>query len=169
MLAEVLKTAPDYYKGYIELVGDGDVVQFLTSQLDSLDDFFDDIPKAKHDHAYEEGKWTIKEILGHLMDSERVFAYRVLRFVRGDETELAGYDHDMYVKNGGFKFFELEELLDEFHLIRQSNLAMIRSLTPNDLEKKGVANKIEITVGQLLYVMAGHVEHHLRVIRDKYL
>ncbi len=169
MIAEILKTAPENYKSYIQRVGNNDVMKFLTDQLDSLDDFFDDIPKKKHDFAYAPGKWTIKEILGHLMDTERIYAYRILRFVRGDQTELPGFDENVFVKNGGFQYFAMEELLDEFHLIRQSNLALFKSFTPKDMEKKGIANGVEISVGQLLYVTAGHAEHHLEVIRERYL
>ena len=165
------KPKPDeyapFYAGYINLVGDEPILDILDNQKENTYSFFADIDAAKADYAYGEGKWTIKEVLGHLIDAERTFAYRILAFARGQE-ELPGFDENAYVENADFGSRLLKDLAAEFRQVRASNMYLFRSLTPRQLTATGLANNNKISVRALLYIAAGHEMHHLNIIKERY-
>ena len=118
---------------------------------------------------YAADKWTVKEVIGHLADSERVFAYRALRISRNDKIPMEGFEQDDYVKNGGFNDRTLADLADEFAQVRGATLALFAGLGGEAWQRRGVANKSEVTVRALAYIIAGHELHHRRVLEEKYL
>ena len=158
-----------YYHEYIRRVPAGDVLAFLETQLRStlalLQGLSDEQASARPDPE----EWNIKEIVGHICDSERIFAYRALRFARGDETELPGFYQNPYVENGHFAERSLADLLDEFATIRKANLYLFRNLTVADSERSGVASGNPMSVRALVYAIAGHEHHHVESIRTVYL
>ena len=158
-----------YYQGYVDRVSESDIMQVLRSELDDLDVLLGRVPPEKETYAYAEGKWTIREIVGHLIDGERVFGYRALCIARGEKQNLPGFDQDEYMATAPYNEIELEDLLSEMRLVRLSNLAMFRSLNEAAWERTGVANANEITVRALAFIMAGHLRHHMKVLRERYL
>lgn len=159
----------EFYAHYISLVQNADVVSKLQTQLDDLTATFADITDEKGRYAYETGKWTIKELLGHLTDGERVFAYRAFRFSRADETPLPGFDQDPYIENANYNSIEIADLLAEFSLLRQSNILFFKNLDAQMWDKTGIASDNPITVRALAFIMVGHVEHHVKILKEKYL
>jgi hypothetical protein len=158
-----------YYGRYIQLVSEPRIVDVLARQLEGTLATLRAIPEEKAGGRYEPGKWSIKEVIGHLIDAERIFAYRALRFARGDGNALAGFEQDDYVRAGRFDACSFAELLDEFELVRRSNVLMFRHLDDTAWTLLGVASGYEITVRALAYVIAGHEIHHMRVLHERYL
>lgn len=159
---------PLFYKGYIDNVGD-DVFAELEQQLDSFPKFLNAISEEKSSYAYAEGKWTIKEMVGHLLDTERIMSYRALRFARQDTTALPGFDENDYVKYAHFADRTLQSLVDEFITLRKSTLFLIKSFREEDLNRSGISNDKPITVRALIFIMAGHVNHHKQILKERYL
>ena len=159
---------PLYYKGYIDTVKD-DVLAELEQQAESFSVFLKGIPEPKASHAYAEGKWTIKELVGHVIDTERIMAYRLLRISRNDTTPLAGFEENHFVANAHFADRTLHSFADEFASVRRSNLFLIQSLNEEELSRVGVANEKPISARALLFIMAGHVNHHQRILQERYL
>lgn len=157
-----------FYQGYINIVND-DVLAELTDQLVTLPDFLRSVPVAKADFAYAEGKWTIKELLGHIIDTERIMAYRLLRFARNDATELPGFDENHYVRHSNFATQNFFDLIKEFEAVRKANLYLFKSLTDTDLDRKGIASNSPLSVRALLFILAGHAKHHQKIIEERYL
>jgi uncharacterized damage-inducible protein DinB len=159
---------PPYYAGYIALVPDGALVDLLfDQQLESLR-LLRRVDDEKGLYAYAPGKWTIKEVIGHLCDAERIFTYRALRFARGDEQALTGFDENAYVPAGRFNERRMNDLLNEFQAIRAATIHLFRHLTEEDLSRRGVANGNPITVRALGFIVAGHERHHLKLLRERY-
>jgi hypothetical protein len=158
-----------YYGGYVNQVSESDIMAVLRSELDDLDVLLDRVPADKETFAYAEGKWTIRQVIGHLIDGERVFGYRALCIARGEQQNLPGFEQDDYLKASPYNSIPLEELLSEMRLVRLSNLAMFRSLDEAAWDRAGTANHNSITVRALAFIMAGHLRHHLNVLREKYL
>jgi hypothetical protein len=166
------KPAPvaDYWQRYIDQVPDeSELVEYLLDQVDAVMDFFNDLPDIRLSHRYAAGKWSPKEILGHLSDAERVLSFRAASFARMDRTELPAFDEEVWVAHSNAESRELRDLLVEFEAVRRSTVAFLMGLDENMLERKGIANKNETSVIRMLYVIGGHVEHHLKVIRERYL
>jgi uncharacterized damage-inducible protein DinB len=158
-----------YYEGYVSLVPDGDIISILAAQPTELQDALMALPEEKGDFAYAEGKWTIKELLGHIIDGERIFGYRILRVSRGDATPIEGFDQEIYIENARSNTRSFGELLEEFNLVRRANLMAMNHYTDEDWSRTGVANNAAVSTRALAYIMAGHVRHHLRVLQDHYL
>ena len=158
-----------YYGKYIALVAEADAIQALESQIADGLALLRTIPEAKGDHRYGPGKWTIKEVIGHLIDAERVFAYRALRFARQDRTEVPGFDENAYVPAGSFGRRTLADLAAEWELVRRSNLAMFRGLDAEAWRRQGTANGNAISVRALAFIIAGHGRHHAALLRERYL
>ncbi|MDQ7949731.1 MAG: DinB family protein [Pedobacter sp.] len=158
---------PEWANTYISKV-EGNAMQILTEQLDDFTSFMASL-EAKADYAYAPGKWTIKEMMGHLIDSERIFAYRLLCFARGEKTPLPGFEEDDYVANAHFSDRTLDSFIEEFKLMRKSHLFLLQSLNEQELAKMGNANGKEMSVRALVYIMAGHIIHHTAVIKERYL
>lgn len=157
-----------YYKNYIEMVSD-DVLTVLKEQASTFPEFIRNIPGEKADFAYAAGKWTIKELLGHLIDTERIMTYRALRFARNDDQNLAGFDENDYVRESHYHERNLESLADEFASLRKANLFLFASFNETALLRMGQANNYPVSVRALLFIMAGHVLHHQKVLIERYL
>lgn len=160
---------PAYFAKYIELVPEGDVLATLEAQRDELARTFGTIPEARGDFAYAPGKWTIKELLCHVIDAERVFAYRAMRFARGDQTPLPGFDENVWAPASGANDRTLADLVEELMAVRGATLALFRHLPADSAGRRGVASGKDVSVRALAYVIAGHPAHHLRVLRERYL
>ena len=157
-----------YYGKYISLVT-GDAIAMLESQPAQLLRALAQIPQERGTFAYAEGKWTVKEVLSHLIDGERIFAYRILRISRGDVTPIEGFEQDGYIENSNANNRSFAELLDEFDLQRRSNMLLLNNLSDEDAKRIGTASEKTISVRALAYIMAGHVTHHLRILNERYL
>ena len=127
------------------------------------------IPSEKGDYRYAPGKWSIKELLGHVIDGERIFAYRALRFGRNDQTALNGFEQDDYVAAGAFDKRELSDLIDEFEEVRRATIHLFRGFDETAWTRRGVASENEVSVRALAYIIAGHELHHMGVLRERYL
>jgi len=158
-----------YYENYIKLVEDGDILKILNDQSKRTQDVLNSFSEHRGNFRYADGKWTVKEVVGHLLDTERVFAYRALCIARAEKKSLPGFDQDDYVKEGNFNRRELFELNYEFRLLRESNLLLFRSFTTEMLIKRGFANETSVTVLAILFMIAGHEKHHMKVLREKYM
>jgi uncharacterized damage-inducible protein DinB len=161
---------PAYAHSYIDLLpDDGLILKHLADNLETTRKFVESIPKDRLLYRYAEGKWTIKEILGHVVDDERIYAYRALRFARNDSTELPGFDQDRYARYALANERDSRDLLDEFSLVRQSTIALFESLDAAALLRSGVADGHRVSVRALAYHIAGHELRHRNVIRERYL
>jgi uncharacterized damage-inducible protein DinB len=175
MMPNLLNTRPEpseyapYYGKYVSLVPDGDILASLRQQMNETLALLRSIPESQAAHRYAPGKWSIKELLGHLMDTERIFAYRALRFARGDRTRLPGFDQDDYIRNASFEDYPLNDLAAEFEHVRQASIFLFQHLNEEDWGRSGAANDSEISVRALAYIIAGHELHHREILRTKYL
>ncbi|MES2417752.1 MAG: DinB family protein [Bacteroidota bacterium] len=158
---------PEWGQNYISQVA-GDVLEILNSQATDFPSFIKSLTN-KADYAYAPGKWTIKELAGHIIDTERILVYRLLCFARNEQAGLPGFDEDSYVTNAHFKDGDLSGLADEFSLLRRANLYLIESLNDTELDRIGTSNEKQMSVRALVYVLAGHVIHHSKIIRERYL
>ena len=159
----------EYYDRYVSLVEETDIISAMQKQLEEVSATFSQIAEEQGLNTYEEGKWTIKELLGHLIDGERIFAYRAFRFSRADETPLPGFDQDPYIENGNYNSVKLADLLEELVFLRKSNIYFLKNLSENAWNNVGVASDNPITVRALAYCMVGHITHHLNILKDRYL
>ena len=158
-----------YYEKYVSLVPEGDIVSTLTQQAAPTLSLLNGVPEAKANSRYAPDKWSIKEVVGHLIDSERVFAYRALRFARNDSTPLAGFEQDDYVTNAAFSEVSLTDLAAEFEYLRRATVYMFKSLAADAWLRTGSANGTGVSVRALAHIIAGHELHHLSVLRSRYL
>ncbi|OYX83524.1 MAG: damage-inducible protein DinB [Flavobacteriales bacterium 32-34-25] len=154
---------------YIKAAGDGDLYEDLEISLHDFIRFVQDIPMDKFDYRYAEGKWTIKEIIQHIIDTERVFAYRALRISRNDKTPLPGFDENDYVANTNANSRHLQGLLTELSIVRQSTLALFKSFSDEQLKRIGIASNHEISVRAIGFIIIGHQKHHQKVFQERYL
>ena len=159
----------EYYGRYIQRVPDGDVVSLLREQLMETVALLRDVSGEREDHAYGPGKWSIKQVVGHMIDTERVMAYRALRFARNDKTELPGFDENSFVANANFPSRTLGDLLEELQVVRASTIQFAKHLDGEALTRRGSANGQEVTVRALIYIIAGHERHHAAILRERYL
>jgi hypothetical protein len=157
-----------YYGRYIGLVPEEDVLAVLAGQLDEVLPFLHGLAD-RADHRYAPGKWSIKEVVGHVTDTERVMAYRALRFARGDETPVPGFEQDDWMRHSPFGACRLADLVDEWGHVRRANIAFFRQLAPEAWSRRGTASGNPVTVRALAYILPGHVRHHLNVLRERYL
>ncbi|HEY0078915.1 MAG TPA: DinB family protein [Pyrinomonadaceae bacterium] len=158
-----------YFEGYVSLVPEGDVVETLARQIEETLGLLRSLPESRGGERYEPGKWSIRELLGHMSDTERVFAYRALCIARGDTAPLPGMDQDVYVAGANFDARTLADLTDEFEQVRRATLALFRPMDETAWLRRGTANNNPFSVRALAHVCAGHELHHLRVLRDRYL
>lgn len=158
-----------YYGKYIELVKGDDIVATLEAQISATLGVLRGLTEAQGNHRYEPGKWSIKEVVGHVVDAERIFAYRALRIARNDPTPLAGFEQDGYVASANFGAAVLANLTDGLELVRRSNLVMFRQFSPEAWQRRGTASENPVSVRALAYIIAGHELHHIRLLRRRYL
>lgn len=157
------------YAGYVARVPAGDIVGILRRQVGETRALFEELGEERGDHAYAPGKWTIKEVVGHLADSERLLSCRALRFARGDETELPGFDEKAYAPAGRFGRRSLRSLLDELEAVRAATVALFDGLPEEAWLRRGVANRNPVTVRALAWIIAGHELHHREILKTRYL
>jgi len=165
---ETSEYAP-YYERYISLVADSDIVGVLGAQPTRLQDMLTALPEDKGEFRYSEGKWSIKELLGHIIDGERIFAYRAYRISRGDETPIEGFEQDGYIEHAHSNDRSFADILEEISLLRRANLIFIKNLSDEGWLRIGTASDASVSTRALVYIMAGHVEHHLAILKDRYL
>ena len=159
----------DYYQRYISLVADGDILETLAVQLSDSLTLLSDLDEEQTLFRYAPEKWSIKETVGHLMDTERVFGYRALRFARGDETRLPGVDQDLLIKVAHFDERPWGELLREWRIVREADLAMFHSFDDDAMMRVGNASSWDVSVRSLPWIIAGHELHHMNIVRERYL
>lgn len=159
-----------YQAGYIALVDtEYSLVEELEISVHNFIRFVQDIPMDKHDYSYASGKWTIKDIIQHLIDSERIFAYRALRFSRGDTTELPGFDENLFATNAYGNERKLQEMLTELALVRQSTIMLFKSLNDESMLKTGIASGYNVSVRSIGFAIIGHQNHHIKIFKERYL
>jgi hypothetical protein len=158
-----------YYLNYIKLVAEQDIVKGLTNQNKELIHFFTSIPVFKHEFRYEEGKWTVKDIILHLIDAERVLSYRALRIARNDKTALPGFEENDYVVSARANERDFESLLAEYKTVRQATICLFESFSKENLELLGLASNYSVSVRGIGYIILGHELHHKQIILERYL
>jgi len=158
-----------YYSRYIDLVPEGDILDVLGAQMGTTSDMLRAIPEARGDFRYAPEKWSVKEVIGHVMDAERIFAYRALRFARADRTPLPGFEQDPYIGPGAFGRRRLTELAEELQIVRTASLALFASLPDEAWPRSGIANGAEMSVRAVAYAIAGHELHHRSILQTRYL
>jgi hypothetical protein len=158
-----------FYETYVSKVTEPDLVALLTSQQTSTAKFLAGLNETQAAHRYAPGKWSLREVIGHLADSERIFAYRLLRVARGDSTPLPGFDENIYVPGGDFERRSLASVAAEFASIRGATVTLLEGITPEALARMGTASGRPVSARALAFIIAGHEKHHLGVIRERYL
>jgi uncharacterized damage-inducible protein DinB len=158
-----------HYETYVTKVPDGDLLTILEEQRQETQGLLAGIPEGRALHRYAPGKWSIKEVVGHVTDAERVFCYRALRFARGDQTPLSGFDEKAYAPAGKFDARPLPDLAAELDAVRRATIALFSGLDSEALARRGPANNKEVSVRALAYIIAGHERHHLGILRERYL
>ena len=167
-------SAPDaseyspHHTAYVSLVPGADILHILGQQADALKTLLESLTDEQANQRYSPEKWSIKEVVGHITDAERIFAYRALRIARHDKTPLEGFEQDDYVRAGRFGQHALRDLLKEFECLRASNILLCSHFDQDTWSRRGVANGSGVTVRALAYIMAGHVLHHQRILAEKY-
>ncbi len=157
------------YADYISNVPKGNIIEILKSQMHEVYTFINSIPGDKAFHAYSEGKWTIKQIIGHMMETERVFAYRALAFSRRDASPLPSMDQDDYVKFSNYNSRTIQNLANEYLAVRIANTHLFQNMTKEMISLKGTAGGVEFSVRSIPFIIAGHELHHIGIIKEKYL
>ena len=157
-----------YYGKYIDRVPDGDLIQLLGSQIRDTISALSTVTPDREDFAYAPGKWTIKETIGHLNDTERVMAYRALCIARGDQASFPSFDENAYVPNGEFASRTLSDLVEELKAVRAATAQLAKHLSTEALARRGTASGNPITPRALLYIISGHERHHLALLRERY-
>jgi hypothetical protein len=159
-----------YYDRYISLVPDGgDILAVLEEQRRQMLLLLCGRSEADGDFRYAPGKWSLKEVVGHVNDAERIFSYRALRISRGDNTPMAGFEQDDYVRNGPFGHNSLADLIEDYIAVRRATITLFRGLDHEAWTRRGTASNNEVTVRALAYIIAGHELHHRRILEEKYL
>ncbi len=158
-----------YYLPYIQLAANQDIVLGLKKNVISVIDFYQNIPSEKLEHAYAEGKWTPKDILLHIIDTERVFVYRAMRIARQDKTEMVGFEQDDYVDAGKANNRTINSLIEEYKAVRNATIVLFDSFSDEELKSIGKANGSPVSVRAIGYIITGHENHHNNVIRERYL
>jgi len=159
----------DYYDKYVSLVPEGVVVETLERQLDDTLALLRSVGEERAGHRYAEGKWSVKEVVGHILDTERIFSYRALAIARGERQPLPGMDQEEYMAGANFDELKLSDLLEQFEHLRRANVLMLRGLSEEAWARRGTASGYEVTVRAIAYIIAGHEAHHLKILRERYL
>lgn len=160
---------PDYFTGYINEVQGNDPLRNLENQYQEIQSLLQNLSEEEAVSTYETGKWSIKEVLGHIIDSERVMAYRALCIARKEKKPLPGFEQDDYVKAANFNERKLLNLLEDYRIVRKSTMILFNNFTEEMYNQKGIANEGKVTVLSLLYIIAGHEFHHLKILKERYL
>lgn len=158
-----------YSQPYIDVVGTAELKDLMSKQYDNFPQFIESLPEEKLHYAYAAGKWTILELLAHIIDAERVFQYRALRFARKDDTPLPGFDQDIYVPNSMANERSKTDIIAEYRAVRSSSIALFAPFDDEVLHRSGIASGGRMTVAALGFMICGHQKHHRNIIRERYL
>jgi len=158
-----------YYGTYVTKVPEGDVLQLLERQRKETQALLAGMPDARALHRYAPGKWSIKEVIGHIADAERIFCYRALRFAREDKTPLPGFDENAYTPAGRFDARPIADLAAELDTVRRASVTLFRGMEGEALARRGMASNHDVSVRALAYIIAGHERHHVMILRERYL
>jgi len=159
----------NFYKPYIEALGEVVLMNELELSLSFFIDFLKTIPSEKHEFRYAEGKWTIKDIVQHLIDAERIFAYRALRIARKDKTPLPGFEENEYVETAFANKREMNDLIEEFIMVREATISLFKTFTEEQLLQMGTASEKPVSVRAIGFITMGHQKHHEKIIKERYL
>lgn len=160
---------PAFFQFYADYVKSDNLIEELKDQLETYVDFIKSIPEEKHLYRYKKNKWTLKEVIGHNTDTERVKSGAALRIARNDQTPIPGFDEGDYVSATDFNARTIESLLQEFIAVRQSSIALLTSLTEEKLKRIGTASGKQVSARVIFYFLIGHVSHHIKIIKERYL
>ncbi|MCD9025005.1 DinB family protein [Cohnella silvisoli] len=158
-----------HFERYVRLVPEGDIRDILTQSLKNTTDAFSTVTEDQANYRYAPGKWSLKEVLGHITDNERIMSYRLLRIARGDKTPLAGYDENALVNGASFDSCAMSDLFEDYTVVRRATLTLLRGLSEEAWSRRGVVNDSESSAIAWAYIIAGHEFHHMNFIREKYL
>lgn len=164
-----LETIPPFYKNYVKQIDEPDMLQALRISGHRMQELVHSIPDNKADFAYAPGKWTLRELLCHIMDAERIFCYRALRFARNDKTPLSSFEENDYAPQANAAGRSLQKIASEMSHLRASTIDLFESFTPEMLIRKGSANKNEISVVAIGFIISGHETHHRKILQERYL
>jgi hypothetical protein len=160
---------PAYFETYLQRLPETDILALLESQVETLLQIFENLEEAETEKGYAEGKWSLKELMQHMLDTERILAYRALCFARNDQNMLPGFDEDMYAFNSDANRRKIADIIAEYRLQRQSTILLFKSFSPEMIERYGKANNVTYNVRSLAWVIAAHENHHLHIIQTRYL
>ena len=159
----------EYFQRYTELVPDNNVVENLANQLKEAMSIYKNLERAKIDYRYAVGKWSIKEVIIHILDTERIFTHRALRISRKDKTPLPGFEQDDYIEKTNWDNYPFDSVLEEYELVRKHTILFFNSLTEEMLQQSGISSGLNLAVRAIPFIIAGHERHHLNIINSKYL
>lgn len=162
-------TFPPYFRKYIALVKQADIAEAFAEQQHLIDHFFDEIPEDETEYAYAPDKWTIKVLLQHIIDTERILNYRALCIARHEKQSLPGFEEDDYAYNSQANHRKWNSLIAELKIVRQSTIALYQSLPPDAVENSGKSNGLPVAVNALAFITVGHIYHHINIIKERYL
>ncbi len=162
-------TYPPYFENYISLVKEDNLFEAFKNQHPVINSFFDAIPEEKSGYAYAPGKWTIRELMQHIIDTERIFNYRALCIARKETVSLPGFDENTYAANSNANARTWKSLCDELKAVRISSELLFESFTPEMLDATGIANEKPCNVMALGFILVGHINHHIRILQERYL
>ncbi len=165
----LLNEVPDYYRIYVSYVQPTDLYLTLEKEKSDTMELFGSLSEEKQSYQYAEGKWTPKEVLLHIMDTERIFAYRILRIARADDTPLPGFDQNVFVPVSGANERTMESLIEEYEAVRNATLTLIKNLPQESWEREGMASNVNFKPKTIAATIAGHELHHKKVLKEKYL
>ncbi|RXK86694.1 DinB family protein [Filimonas effusa] len=158
-----------HFDPYIQLVQEDNIPAIIEKYTPLIAAFYNSLPEDKANHAYSDGKWTVKEVIQHIIDAERIFAYRLLRIARNDKTPLPGFDENAFARNARVTGRSLQSLKDELQAVRTSTGFLLRSLNEEELQHKGTASGYPITANTFAFIIYGHLLHHQRILTERYL
>lgn len=164
-------TPTDYappHAAYVDLVDEDDILSAMQEQSSATQKLLASLDEPRAAYRYGENKWSIKEVIGHIADAERIIGYRALAVARGDTQPLPGFDENAYVQHAGFDTWKLGDLAEQYALVRRANIVFFQNLQPEAWDRRGIANQHPVSVRGLAYVIVGHERHHLKVLREKY-
>lgn len=160
---------PAYYQKYLDLVPETDIISALKANHQTILDFIEEVPRLKWNYFYDDGKWTVKQVINHIIDCERILSYRALRFARGDNQQLLAFDENLFAANANLVNTNSQILADEFDSVRLSNVLLFKQLGEKELLLKGKTSGGDVSVLAIGYFLCGHAQHHINVIKEKYL
>ena len=159
----------DYYKSYWKYVNEDDILAALAEQMEITKHWLDDVPEQVENYMYADGKWMLKEVIGHLCDTERILSYRALRFSRNDKTSLTKFDENSFMAESNFRLRSLKDIADEWETVRSATITLFSSMTDEMADRMGNVEGLSVSSRIILYFILAHERHHLQIIKERYL